>query len=337
MAYRKHDLRPAGDLLPPPAPRRMRLGGSLGIAVLAALAFALHVEFLGHLSIAIPALGLGALATLLPGGARLRESGQRTYSIWLQTGAVLLGAAIDPGAIAAMGLRGALLVLLKILLAYLGARLVLRRILPPVTARLLGIGNAVCGVSAIMLAKERLGASDAEAMAAAGSVLVVGTLAVFLAPLVALGLHPAPYVAGAICGLGVDNTAEAIASGSAFGAQGLQMATMVKLTRNALLGVVVALSGREARSLREVVRDVPPFVAGYALLAALRLSGVLGAAPALWAGRLSDVAFALAFVGVGAMLRDEVSGGQLRHVARGTLYLLGTLALSAVMVLLVGP
>ncbi len=328
---------PIPELTLPAQRGAIPLLGGVGISALGAAALLVHLRYLPSLSIAIPALLLGAVAVSLPGGAVLRRSGQRTYGFWLQAGAVLLGPSIDPAAVSAMGLQGLALVGLKIALAYLGARFVLRRFLPPVTARLLGIGNSVCGVSAILLAKSRIGASDGEATAAVGAILSVGTIAVFLAPLVALSWHPAPYIAGAICGLGLDNTAEAIASGAAFGPVGLQMATMFKLTRNALLGVVVALSGRETRSLREIARDFPPFVAFYAVLAALRLAGILGPGPVAWSSTFSQVAFALAFVGVGAMLRQEISGGRVRDILLSSGYLVVTLALSAGLVLLVGP
>ncbi len=320
-----------------PSEPAARLAGAGGIALLGAVALLVHLRYLPDLSIAIPALLLGAIAARLPGLSALRASGQRTYGFWLQVGAVLLGPAIDPAAIPAMGLLGLALVLSKIALAYLASRILLRRVFSPMTARLLGIGNSVCGVNAILLAKTRIGATDTDAAAAVGAILLVGTLAVFLAPVVALHWHPAPYIAGAVCGLGVDNTAEAIAAGSAFGPIGLEMATMFKLTRNALLGVVVSLSGREARSFREIVRDFPPFVAGYAVLAALRLLGLIGPVPAAWAAMLSQAAFALAFVGVGAMLLDEISGGNLRDILLGSGYLILTLALSAGLVLLVGP
>ena len=328
---------PLEELRLPAGRAALRTFGAVALAALGAVALLLHYRLLPNLSIAIPALLLGGVAVSLPGGAALRQSGRRSYGFWLQAGAVLLGPSIDPAALSAMGLQGLLLVGLKIALAYVGARLVLRRFLPPLTARLLGIGNSVCGVSAILLAKTRLGATDAEATPAVGAILSVGTLAVFLAPLVAFGLHPAPYVAGAVCGLAVDNTAEAIAAGSAFGPIGLQMASMFKLTRNALLGLVVALSGREARSLRELIRDFPPFVALYALLAGLRLLGLLGPGLAAWSGDLSQVAFALAFVGVGAMLRQEVSGGSLRDILLGSGYLVATMVVNAALVLLVGP
>ncbi|MDA8345917.1 MAG: putative sulfate exporter family transporter [Thermaerobacter sp.] len=313
--------------------------GMFAIAMMAALAVWLHETLLASMSVAVPAILFGVGAASLPGTRHLRRGGEQTYGIWLRLGAVLLGAGVDAGAIGAMGWRGLVLVGLKIALAFLGARFVLRRFLPANTARLLGIGNSVCGVSAILVAKDRLGASDAETAAAANAVLAVGTLAVFAAPVVALHVHPAPYIAGAICGLGVDNTAEAIASGGAFGPIGLQMASMFKLTRNALLGFVVALSGKRAgqNALRALIADFPPFIAGYFLLAGLRLMDLLDPQLIRFAAQASQVAFALAFAGVGLALRRELSAGHARNVLLGAVYLFATLAVSAGLVLLIGP
>ena len=315
------------------------LPGLLALAALAALAGWVHGAWIPRLSVAVPALLLGTALVSVPAAVPLRKAGEETYGLWLRIGAALLGAGVDPAAVGAMGLRGLLLVGLKILVAFLGARYVLRRFLPANTARLLGIGNSVCGVSAILVAKDRLGASDEETAAAASAVLAVGTLAVFAAPLVALRFHPAPYIAGAICGLGVDNTAEAIASGAAFGPVGLQMASMFKLTRNGLLGFVVALARRRPAkdALRGMLADFPPFIGGYFALALARLSGLLHPQWIAFASQASEFAFALAFVGVGMVLRRTLFAGHARDMLRGALYLLGTLAASAALVLLVGP
>ncbi len=312
--------------------------GLLAISAAAGAALWLHGGFLARLSVAVPALAAGAGLASLPGAEALRPGGEHTYGFWLRLGAVLLGAGVDAGAIAAVGWKGLGLVALKIVLAYLGARFILRRFLPTGAARLIGIGNSVCGVSAILVAKDRLGASDAETATATSAVLAVGVLAVLAAPLVAVSLHPVPYIAGAICGLGVDNTAEAIAAGSAFGPVGLQMASMFKLTRNGLLGFVVALSGkRPGKGLAAaVLRDFPPFILGYFALAGLRLAGVLDPWLASLAGQASQAAFALAFAGVGMSLRRELTSGQVRDVMRGGLYLLGTIAATAALVLLIG-
>ncbi len=320
-------------------PGAQRLPGLFGIAAAASLAIWLHGAWLGSVSVPVLAILLGLGLASLPGAQRLRAGGEQTYGLWLRIGAALLGAGVDVAAISAMGVRGLGLVALKIALAYLGARFVLRRFLAPRTAQLLGIGNSVCGVSAILVAKDRLGATDAETAVAANAVLSVGTLAVFAAPAIALGFHPAPYIAGAVCGLGVDNTAEAIASGAAFGPVGLQMASMFKLTRNALLGFVVAAAGKRPsrQILRSVAKDFPLFIAFYFALAGLRLVGALGPQAISIGAEASSVAFALAFVGVGMSVRHQLSAGHARDVLRGGLYLLGTLAVSAGLVLLIGP
>ena len=89
-----------------------------------------------------------------------------------------------------------------------------------------------------------------------------------------LGLHQA--VAGAWVGGNIDTTAAVTAAGAIAGEQALQIATIVKTTQNALLGVVaVALTAyfafkvertpaaRPGRGPRELWERFPKFVLGF--------------------------------------------------------------------------
>jgi uncharacterized membrane protein YadS len=298
----------------------------------------IHTALVPRLGVALPAMALGLLLGSVPMPRRLALGSLATYGLWLRVGVVLLGADVSRGAFALVGLKGLLLVFAKMALALAAARWVAPRLFGPGPARLFGIADAVCGVNAILAAKGRLYERDEEATVPVAAVLLTGAAAVFLAPLVA-ALHPPAALAGAVAGLGIDNTAEAVAAGGAFGTLGGAVATMFKLTRNAFLGLVVTLAGFRpgGRPLRNLWREFPPFVAGYFALAAL---AVVQALPA-WAVGLAhsgaNAAFALAFVGVGLSFRRHLGGRHVRDVLSGVAYLFGTLMVTAVMVILVGP
>lgn len=321
-------------------PSLARLGQGLALLlVLGGLALWLNRTVLSQLSVAVPALILGLAAGTLRLPDSVRPGSEGTYSVWLQIGIVLLGTQLELGSLALVGWRGLLLVGLKIAIAFVAARYIASRLLPFGTARLLGIGNSVCGVTAILAAKKLLPVSEVEAAIAVGGVLAVGALSVLVAPLVALHIHPQPYLAGAIAGLAVDNTAESIATGAAFGPVGLQVATMFKLTRNALLGFVVTLAGKHPveRALWMQLRDFPPFIAGYLLLGVARMLGLIPYAAVHLAATASTVCFALAFVGVGMSFWRHLRSGDGRKVAVAAGYLLGTLVVTSAMVWIVHP
>ena len=83
-----------------------------------------------------------------------------------------------------------------------------------------------------------------EQLAYTASLVVVFALpSIFLLPAVANGLGLSQAVAGAWIGGNIDTTAAVSAAGALAGEQALQLATIVKTTQNALLGVVaVALT-----------------------------------------------------------------------------------------------
>ena len=73
--------------------------------------------------------------------------------------------------------------------------------------------------------------------------VVFALLSIFLLPAAANGLGLSQPVAGAWIGGNIDTTAAVSAAGALAGEQALQLATIVKTTQNALLGVVaVALT-----------------------------------------------------------------------------------------------
>ena len=83
-----------------------------------------------------------------------------------------------------------------------------------------------------------------EQLAYTASLVVVFALpSIFLLPAAASGLGLSQAVAGAWIGGNIDTTAAVSAAGAIAGEQALQLATIVKTTQNALLGVVaVALT-----------------------------------------------------------------------------------------------
>ena len=99
-----------------------------------------------------------------------------------------------------------------------------------------------------------------EQLAYTASLVVVFALpSIFLLPLAANALGLSQAVAGAWIGGNIDTTAAVSAAGALAGEQALQLATIVKTTQNALLGVVaVALTAYFAVHVERSVSSARP-------------------------------------------------------------------------------
>lgn len=242
-----------------------RLGASLGAVLLAVL------------------LGL-AVGNLFPMPDAAAPGIRFAFGPLLRAAIVLLGASLSLQAVASIGLKALLMVVTLMLLA-LGLAHALGRLLgvPPKLATLLGVGTAVCGNTAISATAPVIGASDRDLTVAIAANTLFGTLAVFLYPLIGrtLGFDDATF--GTWAGSAVNDTSQVVATGFAYSEPAGDVATTVKLTRNALMAFVIvgaafAHRGEAARRLPfwpMLRRSVPGFVLGFLALALLNTLGVI--------------------------------------------------------------
>lgn len=283
------------------------------------------------------------LRPLTPG---LQFSSQRI----LRLGIVLLGARLSLGEIARIGIPSTLLVVVTMAASF-GIVLAVSRLVRVDSrlAVLIAVGSAVCGNTAIVATAPVIGARAREVAYAVATITLFGTLAVFLYPTIgrAIGL-PQPSF-GLWAGVAVHDTSQVIATSAAYGPDALDVATVVKLIRNALMAPLLfliatawAARGGEASegTGRSVRRAVPLFVFGFLALAALRTIGVIDAeqAAALDSVARAFIVVALAAVGM------SIHVGELREtswrplavgfsvalaVGLGTLVVIVTLGLGA--------
>jgi len=180
---------------------------------------------------------------------------------------------------------------------------------------LLATAVSICGVSAAIAAAGAVRAKREQLAYAAGLVIIFALPSIFILPWLAglIGLTPA--VTGAWLGGNIDTTAAVAAAGAIAGEESLQIATVVKLTQNALIGVVaVALSAyfafrvdRTAEKPRpiELWYRFPKFVLGF-IAASIIATVWLGSADAEAAAQFKTVVktlntyfLTLAFVSIG--------------------------------------
>ena len=273
------------------------------------------------------ALGFLGNAVLSLTGVRVRMTAAFRTEFFIKIGLVLLGATINfaivvraagPAVLQAVALITVVFLFTWWFAGLLGIDHKLRA--------LLATSLSICGVSAAVAAAGAVQARKEQLAFTATLVIVFAVPSIFLLPWLAdlMGLPDA--VTGAWIGGNIDTTAAVTAAGAVAGEQPLQIASIVKVTQNALLGVVAVLltlyfaikvapsksAGGEAaprfgdrRSLTMLWQRFPKFVLGFivASIVATVLAEPMPAAvlePRLDAAKdLQTWALTLAFVSIG--------------------------------------
>lgn len=162
-----------------------------------------------------------------------------------------------------------------LLMFYLGKLLKLNRSL----ALLIGVGTAICGASAIVATAPAIEAGEEDITYSVATITLFGVLAIFAFPFIGimLGLSEAHF--GVWAGTAIHETAQVIAAGFIYGEEAGGIATMVKLTRVALLApVILALGCWHLKFNNNKVKRInadwkttfPWFILGFAALAIIR-------------------------------------------------------------------
>ncbi len=235
----------------------------------------------------------------------------------LRVGVVLLGVRLDFALLVHAGPRVLLLDLLVVVIGTLamerfGKLLGLGR-----GVRLgLALGSCICGAAAIAAAAPIIRASDDDVSVSVGIVSLLGTVGVVgfavLAPL--LGMSVQRY--GLMTGSTLHEVAQVLAAGAAHGGRALDLATITKLTRVALLAPTLLVVGTVLR--RRDAADaagaagasrrpplLPGFLVGFLVLGALRSLGFVPAplVPAIQTGSTVLMTAAMAGIGLAVDLR----------------------------------
>ncbi len=153
-------------------------------------------------------------------------------------------------------------------------------------ALLIAVGSAVCGNTAIVATAPVIGARPRDVAYAVATITLFGTLAVFLYPAIGRALAVPQPAFGLWAGVAVHDTSQVLATSLVYGPSAVDVATVVKLIRNALMAPLLFLiatgwaareAGATGSARRGMRRAVPVFVLGFLALAALRTAGLLDA------------------------------------------------------------
>jgi uncharacterized integral membrane protein (TIGR00698 family) len=218
-------------------------------------------------------------------GPIANTQGGITFSLHrlLRLGIILLGLRLSLQDVIATGVSSLILIVVCITLALtlaFGAGRVFR--IPVRLATLIGVGTAICGNSAIVATAPTIDANEDEISFAVATITLFGLIAVIFYPIIGQTLHLSDRAFGTWAGTAVNDTSQVVATAAAYTQSALNVATIVKLTRNTLMAPIILLLGliyqrmgeRTQATKMTLGKVVPWFVLGFLALSLLRTLGV---------------------------------------------------------------
>ena len=174
---------------------------------------------------------------------------------------------------------------------------------------LVGVGNSICGNSAVAVVAPVIKANSTQIGAAIGISAILGATQIILLPLLvpAFGLEDFQY--GIVAGLSVYAVAQVVAASSIVSSLSADVATLVKLTRVILLAPLVLVlrilfkTEKEEKNNSNLVSNIlkflPWFVIGFILLAILRSAEIIDQGIGLDIRSVAKFLFVLSMVAIG--------------------------------------
>lgn len=283
-----------------------------GIALMFVVGYAgkIVANYVPHSEYVLFAIAIGMLVRNIFPLPKIFAPGIASYELWMKTGVALVGARLVLHEVFAVGASGIVLVIIEIAVAILTAAYLGRLFgLKEKLASLLGIGIGVCGVSAIISTTSAIEAEEDDAAYAIATILLFGAVMIFLYPALGAWHGMTDTAFGYWTGLSIDNTAEAVATGYAYSEAAGDIATIVKLSRNALMGLVVLLmalhyarkgiTGEVKNKAAFLWQRLPKFLIGFLAFSLLATLGVITPAQGKILNNASKWLFMLTFAGVG--------------------------------------
>ena len=108
------------------------------------------------------------------------------------------------------------------------------------SAFLITVGTAICGGSAIAAISPVIKAEEKQISVALGTIFILNSVALFIFPLIGQSLQLSQQQFGVWSAIAIQDTSSVVGAASKYGAEALQIATTVKLTR-ALWIIPIAL------------------------------------------------------------------------------------------------
>lgn len=196
---------------------------------------------------------------------------------------------------------------------------------------LIGAGNGICGSSAVAATSISIKADEAETGISIGVVNLLGTLGIFLLPLMIQSLMLDDVAGGLLVGGTLQAFGQVIAAGFSVNSDVGQVATVVKMGRVLMLGPMVVWIGLwvKARAMAggdEIAENVrvPRFIIGFFIMSILASLGLFSARMLDSIALIGKFLLVVAMAGIGMriQLRTLFRSGLGALLFGGTVWLL---------------
>lgn len=269
----------------------------------------------------ISPLTLGILAGMLAGNLTNKSGHHRidigvefAKSRLLKAGIVLFGCHFTFSEVTGLGWTGLLIDLAVmagvLILTFVVGRLLLR--LDAQTSLLIGAGSAICGAAAILATASVIKAKADNVVVAVATVVIFGTISMFVYPFIGTTLALTDYAYGIYAGSTIHEVAQVVAAASVVSPDAAQVAVLEKMIRVMLLApflILLALlpsHAQAAESHRLAVTHLPWFAIVFLLVIGINTvfqPGVMITAPLL---ALDNLLLTMAMVALGLKTRISI-------------------------------
>jgi uncharacterized integral membrane protein (TIGR00698 family) len=238
----------------------------------------------------------------------------------------LMGVSLDYSVLMSLGPLTILLILASVLFTIfislaLGHLFHIERDL----ALLLGVGNAVCGSSAIAAVQGVLHTREENVGVSLAAINLFGTIGIFLLPLVSISIGSfGPRQEGILIGNTLQAIGQVTAAGYSLGEVAGKTATMIKMGRILLITPVVLIlnfllsrnparsTGKDDADKPRVKPGVPLYIVVFLFLSIVNSMGLIPGALASLTASLSKIVLLIAMAAIGMKIsfRELSSGGK---------------------------
>ncbi|HEX3578716.1 MAG TPA: putative sulfate exporter family transporter [Thermoanaerobaculia bacterium] len=223
------------------------------------------------------ALGLALALTL---GHPFASRNSKATKLLLQTSVVLLGFGMNLQKVVEAGRTGFVFTVVTIVGTLLLGFLLGRAMnISRTTSHLISSGTAICGGSAIAAVGQVVNATDEEMSVALGTVFILNSIALFIFPMIGHRLGMTQPQFGVWAAIAIHDTSSVVGAAAKYGAEALQIATTVKLTR-ALWIVPVTLATAFFFKRKSAKLTIPWFILYFVVASVLRT--YVAAPPEVW-------------------------------------------------------
>ncbi len=221
-------------------------------------------------------------------GLRDRLSVAFRTEFFLKTGLVLMGATINIADIVRIGAKGVVQAIIVVTAVFFFTWYLAGWVRLDLKLRaLMAASVSICGVSAAIAAAGAVLAKKEHLAYVATLVIVFALPLMVLQPYAAQMLGLSPDVAGAWIGGNIDTTAAVVGAGAIHSEAAMKVASVVKVSQNALIGVaafllavywvvVVERQAHRAPHPRDIWTRFPKFVLGFIAASVVASLGLLG-------------------------------------------------------------